>query len=148
MHFSLNKSIYLSLCFSLNSLCHETSRTWASLGSETRCVISVGKPRVLAGFESQPWGFKSQAGFWPGLSLCTWIQVPIWGEQFQLQCSMWDLSSPTRDWTHILCIARQILNHWTTKEVPSLLCIRPSSNNDFHHHPDKKKQQYFHFVWI
>ena len=31
---------------------------------------------------------------------------------------MWDLSSPTRDWTHILHIARQILNHWTTEEVP------------------------------
>ena len=32
--------------------------------------------------------------------------------------SMWDLSSPTRDGTCVLCIARQILNHWTTKEVP------------------------------
>ena len=35
--FSLNKSIsYLSLCLSLNSLCDETSRTWASLYPETR----------------------------------------------------------------------------------------------------------------
>ena len=31
---------------------------------------------------------------------------------------MWDLSSLTRDWTHVPCIARQILNHWTTREVP------------------------------
>ena len=23
----------------------------------------------------------------------------------------------TRDWTHVLCTGRQILNHWTTKEV-------------------------------
>ena len=30
---------------------------------------------------------------------------------------MWDLSSLTRDRTHILCIARWILNHWTTREV-------------------------------
>ena len=32
---------------------------------------------------------------------------------------MWDPSSPTRDRTQILCIARQILNHWTTKDVPT-----------------------------
>ena len=28
------------------------------------------------------------------------------------------LSSPTRDWTHIHCTGRQILNRWTTREVP------------------------------
>ena len=32
---------------------------------------------------------------------------------------MWDLTSPTRDQTCVPCIARQILNHWTTREVPS-----------------------------
>ena len=31
---------------------------------------------------------------------------------------MWDLSSPTRDWTHTPCIGRQSLNHWTAREVP------------------------------
>ena len=31
---------------------------------------------------------------------------------------MWDLSSLTRDQTHVPCIGRQILNHWTTREVP------------------------------
>ena len=30
---------------------------------------------------------------------------------------MWDLSSPTRDWTHTSCIGRQTLNHWATREV-------------------------------
>ena len=34
-----------------------------------------------------------------------------------LSCGMWDLSSPTRDWTHLPCIARQFLNHWTPREV-------------------------------
>ena len=33
---------------------------------------------------------------------------------------MWDPSSPTRDWTCTPCIARQSLNHWTTREVPSI----------------------------
>ena len=32
-----------------------------------------------------------------------------------------NLSSPTRDRTRVLCIGRQILNHWTTREVPYLI---------------------------
>ena len=31
----------------------------------------------------------------------------------------WDPSSSTRDQTHVPCVARQILNHWTTKGVPA-----------------------------
>ena len=41
--------------------------------------------------------------------------------QAELLCGMWDLSSLTRDRTHVLCIARQILNHWTDREVPESL---------------------------
>ena len=64
--FSLNKlTSYLSLCFPLNSLSDETLRTWASVGPETRRVVSAGRPRVS-----------------PGLSPGTWIQVPIWDEWF------------------------------------------------------------------
>ena len=33
----------------------------------------------------------------------------------------WDLRTRTRDWTHVLCFGRWILNHWTTREVP--FCI-------------------------
>ena len=32
-----------------------------------------------------------------------------------------NFSSPTRDWTRVPCIRRQILNHWTTREVPVIL---------------------------
>ena len=32
--------------------------------------------------------------------------------------SMWDLSSHIRDRTHIPCIGIQILNHWTSRQVP------------------------------
>ena len=31
---------------------------------------------------------------------------------------MWDVSFLTRDQTHVPCIGRQILNHWSTREVP------------------------------
>ena len=34
---------------------------------------------------------------------------------------MWDLRSPTRDQTHIPCIAKQILDHWTMRDVPGQL---------------------------
>ena len=34
---------------------------------------------------------------------------------------MWDHGSPTRGGTHVPCIGRQILNHWSTREVPQLL---------------------------
>ena len=42
-------------------------------------------------------------------SCCTWAQ---------LLCSMWNANFPTRNRTHIPCIARQPLSHWTTSEVP------------------------------
>ena len=35
----------------------------------------------------------------------------------------WDPSSPTRDWTHVPCIGSQVLNHWTTREVPTYLFL-------------------------
>ena len=36
------------------------------------------------------------------------------------ECGMWDLSSPIRDGTCTLCIEARSLNHWTTREVPSV----------------------------
>ena len=36
---------------------------------------------------------------------------------------MGDLSSWTRDRTHVSCVARWILNHWTCKEVPRSFVI-------------------------
>ena len=50
------------------------------------------------------------------LSCCrTWTQ--------QLQHSMLDLTSPTRNQTLVPCIGRQILNYWTTREVPHAYSI-------------------------
>ena len=45
-----------------------------------------------------------------GLSSCgAWASLPS---------GVWDLSSPTKDQTHVLYIGRWILNHWTTRNVP------------------------------
>ena len=44
-------------------------------------------------------------------------------------CSVWVHplwhvgSSQTRDWSHIPCIGRQILNHWTTREIPPSIIL-------------------------
>ena len=71
---------YVPLCLSLNSFCYETSRTWASFGPETRCVISVGRSWALAEFKSWPCGFKSQTGFFfidyklaLSKNICQWL---------------------------------------------------------------------------
>ena len=38
--------------------------------------------------------------------------------------ALWHVrSSWNRDWTHVSCIGRQILNHWTTREVPEPLKV-------------------------
>ena len=57
-----------------------------------------------------------------------------WGASCGVQASLvaegiWDLSSPTRDQTCIPCIGRQILNHWTTREVPSMRTFKKLSSN-------------------
>ena len=78
--FSLNKSTsYLSLCLSLNSFCDETSRTWASLSPETRCVISVGRLWDFAGFESSLVGSSPNHAFGRVRVPATWIQVGLGG---------------------------------------------------------------------
>ena len=42
----------------------------------------------------------------------------------RLSCfTAWDLSSPTRDLTCVLCIARWILSNWTTREIPHLIYL-------------------------
>ena len=83
-------------------------------------MISVERLWVVAGFESQPWGFKCQSVFWPGSSLGTWVQVPIWGVWFQLWCiglvAPWHVGS-SRTRNHVLCIGRWILNHCATRKV-------------------------------
>ena len=51
------------------------------------------------------------------------------GAQASLRLSMWDPSSATRDLACIPCLARQILNHWTTKEVPTLYSFQLTSGH-------------------
>ena len=42
---------------------------------------------------------------------------------------MWDLTSPTRNWTCTPCIGRWSPNHWTAREVPEITFLK----NKFSH---------------
>ena len=33
----------------------------------------------------------------------------------------WDASSPSRDWPGVPCISRQILSHWTSREISTII---------------------------
>ena len=48
-------------------------------------------------------------------------RLSSYGTRAQLACGIQALSSLTRDRTQVPCIGRWILNHWTTREVPSAL---------------------------
>ena len=39
------------------------------------------------------------------------------------QCSLWDLSSPTRDQTQALAVKARSPNHWTAREFPGTTCF-------------------------
>ena len=60
-----------------------------------------------------------------GLSCSAWASLWLWGVCSRARpdlCSwgMWDLSSLTRDWTHIPYVGRWILNHWIAMEDPEI----------------------------
>ena len=67
-----------------------------------------------AGSSLAMWGLSS-CGVWAPESSGSVVVV----HRLSYPHSMWDLSSLTRDWACVPCIARQILNHWTIREVPA-----------------------------
>ena len=52
-----------------------------------------------------------------------------------LSCSVACGSSLTRDWTCVPCIGRQILNHWTTRDVPISVLLIPNTQLFFRRWP-------------
>ena len=95
---------------------HEVAKSWIQLRDWTITTIiwwRMGSwPRHVASFIAKH-----------RLSCAAWAQG---------LCGMWDLGSLTRDWTHVPCISRQILNPWITREVPSLwYFIMASLGNEY-----------------
>ena len=44
-----------------------------------------------------------------------------------MSCSLWDLSSPSRDWTLVPCMGRRILHRWATSSLVSTWLSLPLS---------------------
>ena len=60
-----------------------------------------------------------------GLSYDVWGLLSSCAAWAYLPYGTWDLRSLTRDGTCVPCIGRRILNHWTTREVPTQpFCVR------------------------
>ena len=82
-----------------------------------------GKPmNTRVGSLSLLLGIVSDLGIEPGSPALQVDSLPaeLPGKYLLSDHGMWDPSFPTRDGTYIRCIAKCILNHWTTREVPGL----------------------------
>ena len=97
-------------------------------------VIHAGSKFSAVSNQGARWALPLSPVFWvPHGNFCCGAWAPErvgFGScdmQAELSCSMWNLSSPTRDRTCISCPGRQILNHWATREAPSRPCVLTDS---------------------
>ena len=99
----------------------------------TKSCLTLVTPQTVACQSPLSMGFSRQE-YWIGLlcpppgDLCDPGIEPMFSEDPAFQVDSLLLihqgnleSSHTMDPTHVPCIVRWILNHWTTKEVPGLL---------------------------
>ena len=95
----------------------------------------AGSSLLLTFSSCGEWGLLSSCGVWTshcgGFSRCGLWALERAGSVvvvYGLICPMVVESSWTRDWTHVPCIGRKILNHWPTREVHhKLLCLKHTS---------------------
>ena len=91
------------------------------------CFSTVSLPKMLENFLSihkaiSFLGCISQLHFFHFLGSTEVMLLAVMGfDRFVAICKPLHLSPPARDRTHTLCIERQILNQWTTREVPDWL---------------------------
>ena len=83
--------------------------------------------------KSQTWLSDFSFSFYSEQSLrCvlrqSWVQIPVFGSNLFFSQrvmfiylatpqGLWDLNSPTKDWTHTPCTGRQSLIHWISGQV-------------------------------
>ena len=95
-------------------------------------IFGCTGPSLLHCSGRHEWGLFSSCGVWPphcgGFSPCR-AQAPEHGLQWLWLSglvALWHVgSSQTRDQTCVPCTGRQILNHWTTREVLSCASTNP-----------------------
>ena len=105
LHLLYKKKIYLS-----HWLC------WVLIGAHRISVATCGILHHGLFFAAcRP----SSCGLWAPDSVGSAAAAP------RLSCNMQDPSSRTSSWTCVPCIGRQVLSHWTAKEVPIYLFNKP-----------------------
>ena len=67
--------------------------------------------------------FKTLSNCFSQASLVVAHRLSTFCTQTQLSHGMWELSSLTRDRTLVPYIGRQVLNHWTTRDIPKQLFL-------------------------
>ena len=110
----------------LSAIMHLGWKGRASLAVEARGPTG----HLVIWFTDRIWGrynhtlcFSFQVFGCTGCYVWAFSSFGTWASPVAVQepTCIWDLSSQIRDRTHIPCIGRGILNHWTTREVA--LCI-------------------------
>ena len=95
---------------------HLLGLCWLALCSAKPTVHSLALSRSLLNAAYQR-GFLWAAVKLPALPTLPSLLLLFWPHH----TACW--TSPTRDWTCVLCIRRQILNRWTPREVPVVFFI-------------------------
>ena len=81
--------------------------------------------------------------FWYGLFLSLyWIYYSIIYVLVFWPWGMWDLSYPSRDWTHTPCIRSQNSNYWTVRKVPTIYVYLLFSHSIIANSLQTHEQQY------
>ena len=116
----LTKSIIFLYFFSICCLCFGCQ----SIGfKKKKCLLTFGCPGSSLLPQATPW-LCSGLLLWWLLLLWSSGSRPLWC--LGLTVPWHEGSSRTRDWTSVSCIARQILNHWTTREASECRILRSS----------------------
>ena len=103
--------------------------TWSSLPHKGFSLVVVGRgySSLWRAALSLQWLFelRSIGSRAHGLSICSsWaLERGLSSCWAYLLHGTWNLSSRTRDWTHVPYIVRWILNCWTTREIPELVSL-------------------------
>ena len=109
-----NKTLYLPHIFDQSLVFPFISKT-LSLILVPSLGLSDSNPVLLS-----PFGFVFDIDHFKVFTELVTILLLFYVLAFWLQ-GLWDLTSSTRDQTHIPCIERQSHHHWTTREIPPFL---------------------------
>ena len=108
---------------SLSDILYESPSCTYEAGTLTVPILQMRKPRPPPHAHTGQ-VVSSRASVRAGQSACRACTLThnVWCFVFGHTTSHAGFNSLTRDRTHVPCFARWILNHWTTRKVPTIAC--------------------------